>query len=209
MFLERTEKASSGKPRREEKQEAEEKKNSPRYKEETLIAEIDTLHRAIHQYEGEVKELKNEIKEFRRVIEENKQLKEQLDSEHDELSALREHVYNMTEDYEATDSVSVDAMKGYLRTLKIIIVGGHSNWRQKMKQEFPDWTYIDASVSGTLESSIVDKADHVYFFTDSISHSTYFKYMNIVRDHDVNYGYIHGVNIKNTVRKIYKELKLK
>ena len=75
-----------------------------------------------------------------------------------------------------------------------------------MKQEFPDWVYIDASVSGTLEASIVDSADHVYFFTDSISHSTYYKYMNVVKEHGVDFGYIHGVNIENTVRKMYKEL---
>ncbi len=180
--------------------------DSPKYKEETLIADIDTLHRKIHEQEGNIKVLRGEIAEYRKLAEENRKLKEQLDSDRKELVALREHVYSLTENDEADTTVSVDEMKEYLNSLRVIIVGGHSNWRQKMKQEFKDWVYIEPSVSGTLEASVVDKADYVYFFTDTISHSTYFKYMNIVKEHGVDFGYIHGVNIDNTIRKMYKEL---
>ena len=180
--------------------------DSPKYKEETLIADIDALHRKIHEQEGNIKVLRGEIAEYRKLAEENRKLKEQLDSDRKELVALREHVYSLTENDEADITVSVDEMKEYLNSLRVIIVGGHSNWRQKMKQEFKDWVYIEPSVSGTLEASVVDKADYVYFFTDTISHSTYFKYMNIVKEHGVDFGYIHGVNIDNTIRKMYKEL---
>ena len=183
-----------------------EQPDSPKYKEETLIADIDTLHRKIHEQEGNIKVLRGEIAEYRKLAEENRKLKEQLDSDRKELVALREHVYSLTENDEADTTVSVDEMKEYLNSLRVIIVGGHSNWRQKMKQEFKDWVYIEPSVSGTLEASVVDKADYVYFFTDTISHSTYFKYMNIVKEHGVDFGYIHGVNIDNTTRKMYKEL---
>ena len=123
------------------------------------------------------------------------------------FAALREHVYHMTEEDEAREIISLDEMKDYLRTLRIIMIGGHSNWRQKMRQEFPDWTYIEPSVSGALDASVVDKADQVYFFTDTISHTTYYKYINVIRERDVEFGYIHGVNIENTVRKLYNELK--
>ncbi len=183
-----------------------EQPDSPKYKEETLIADIDALHRKIHEQEGNIKVLRGEIAEYRKLAEENRKLKEQLDSDRKELVALREHVYSLTENDEADITVSVDEMKEYLNSLRVIIVGGHSNWRQKMKQEFKDWVYIEPSVSGTLEASVVDKADYVYFFTDTISHSTYFKYMNIVKEHGVDFGYIHGVNIDNTIRKMYKEL---
>ena len=36
---------------------------------------------------------------------------------------------------------------------------------------------------------------------------TYYKYINVIRERDVEFGYIHGVNIENTVRKLYNELK--
>ena len=184
-----------------------EKDGSHIYSEKALLSEIDALRRKIHEQEGSIKELKSDVAGYRKLAEENKQLKEQLDSEHTELVALRDHVYSLTEEDNVRDETLVEEMKADLKDLRIIIIGGHSNWRQKMKQEFPDWVYIDASVSGTLEASIVDSADHVYFFTDSISHSTYYKYMNVVKEHGVDFGYIHGVNIENTVRKMYKELK--
>ena len=140
------------------------------------------------------------------MSEEILRLKDQLDTQQKELTALRNHVYNLTEEDEVKDTVSAEERKKSLSPLRIIIVGGHKNWRQKMKQEFPDWTYIDATVSGTMETSVVDKADHVYFFTDTISHSTYFKYMNVVKERGVDFGYIHGVNIENNMRQMYREL---
>ena len=194
------------KPEKDKAPAKDENLDAPKYKEETLIADIDALHRKIHEQEGNIKVLRGEIAEYRKLAEENRKLKEQLDSDHKELTALREHVYSLTEDDESVSTVSVDKMKEYLNSLRVIIVGGHSNWRQKMKQEFKDWVYIEPTVSGTLEASVVDKADFVYFFTDTISHSTYFKYMNVVKEHGVDFGYIHGVNIDNTIRKMYREL---
>lgn len=184
------------------------KEEGPQYKEETLLAEIDMLHRKIHEREGNIKGLRTDLAGYQKLVEENRQLREQIESEHKELAALREHVYGLTEDdREAQKSVPVDEMKSFLKDLRIIVIGGHSNWQQKMKQEFPNWTYIDATVSGTLDSSVVDKADRVYFFTDTISHSTYFKYMNVVKERNVDFGYIHGVNIENNIRQMYRELK--
>ncbi len=182
--------------------------DEPKYKEESLLAEIDALHRKIHQQEGDIKELRGKVSGYRKLSEENESLREQMAADRRELSALREHIYNLTESEEQSEQCTVDDMKQYLKEKRMVIIGGHSNWRQKMKEEFPHWIYIEPNVSGTLESSVVDKADRVYFFTDTLSHSTYFKYMNVVKEHGIDFGYIHGVNIENNIRKIYKDLKI-
>ncbi len=181
---------------------------APKYKEEALLKEIESLRRKIHIQESDIKQLMAENAGRKKIMDENLRLKEELDSEHREVVALREHLYNMTEEgTESVPEVSIDDMKKYLKGLRIIIIGGHSNWRSKMKQEFPDWTYVDAEVSGTIEGSIVKNADRVYFFTDTISHSTYYRYMNVVRERGVDFGYIHGVNIDKNVQAMYRELK--
>lgn len=181
---------------------------APKYKEGALLKEIESLRRKIHIQESDIKQLMAENAGRKKVVDENLRLKEELESEHREVVALREHLYNMTEEgAEAVPEESIEDMKKYLEGLKIIIIGGHSNWRSKMKQEFPDWTYVDAAVSGTIEGSIVKNADRVYFFTDTISHSTYYRYMNIVREHGVDFGYIHGVNIDKNVQAMYRDLK--
>lgn len=53
-----------------------------------------------------------------------------------------------------------------------------------MKKEFPEWVYVNPEASGSTDVSIVDKADHVYFFTDTISHSKYYQFMNVVSAQD-------------------------
>ena len=57
-----------------------------------------------------------------------------------------------------------------------------------------------------FDGIIVRKADKVYFFTDTISHSTYYRYVNVCREHKVPFGYIHGVNTDTNVRQIYREM---
>ena len=73
------------------------------------------------------------------------------------------------------------------------------------KSYFPDWEYISPSPTGTITASVVDKADKVYFFTDTISHAAYYKYINEVRERNVNFGYIHGVNVEKCIRGIWRE----
>ena len=75
-----------------------------------------------------------------------------------------------------------------------------------MKREFPNWTFIRPDASGSTDASIVDKADHVYFFTDTISHSRYYQFLNVVREKKVDFGYIHGVNIEKNIRDIYRDV---
>ena len=175
-------------------------------KEDALVKEIQKLQRIIHQQESEIKHLKEENAGKKRTIEENKKLKQQMDEEHRELTAMRQHLYYLTQEDEETVTVSSDEMKSFIRGKRIVIVGGHNNWQSKLKTEFPDWTYINPSVSGTLDASVVDKADYVYFFTDTLGHSAFYKYINVVKERKVPFGYIHGVNIENNVRQIYTEL---
>lgn len=49
-------------------------------------------------------------------------------------------------------------------------------------------------------------AERVYFFTDTMGHSNYYKFMQVVRDHKVPFSYIHGVNIESNIRQIYEEM---
>ena len=44
-------------------------------------------------------------------------------------------------------------------------------------------------------------------YGDTISHSTYYRYLNILRERKISFGYIHGVNMENGIKKLYRELK--
>ena len=170
------------------------------------LEEITELTRKVHKLQDDNEELKEKVAGKRKLEEENKELNDKLESATRELAALRTHVYNLTESEEEKDNISYEDMKEALKDKRIIVIGGHSNWVSKVKIEFPSWTFINPSATGSTDTSIVDKADKVYFFTDLISHSTYYRYMNIVKERKVNFGYIHGVNVEKNIRQIYREM---
>ena len=178
-----------------------------KYDEGAMIAELDSVRLKVRKLEMDNQELRKSLDGKRQLEEDVKSVKEELEAANRELSALRNYVYNLTEKEEVEQSISVDEMKKVLSDRRIIIIGGHSNWVSKMRNEFPDWVFINPEASGSTDSSIVDKADRVYFFTDTISHSKYYQFMNTVRERKVSFGYIHGVNIEKNIRGIYEDFK--
>ena len=175
------------------------------YNEDTLLAEIDTLRRKVHKLVSDNNSLRTEIADRKRKEEEAKVVRDQLEAASSELASLRDYVYNLTEDDSPSQTVSTDSMKEAISNLRIVIIGGHSNWISKMKREFPGWTFIKPEASGSTDASIVDKADYVYFFTDTISHSRYYQFLNVIRERKIDFGYIHGVNIEKNIRDIYRD----
>ena len=174
-----------------------------RHDESVLIEEVDKLRRKVHQLESDNSTLRAGLAEKRRLEEEAKDIRKQLEASKRELAVLRNYVYKLTESDNPITDKTIESMKETIAGYRIVIVGGHSNWLSKMKKEFPDWIFINPEASGSTDVSIVDKADYVYFFTDTISHSKYHQFMNVIRERKINFGYIHGVNIEKNIRDIY------
>ncbi len=171
-----------------------------------LQQEIDALRVELHRLENNEKALRDTIAQKDKIIQEQDALIQEYKEDQDELTALRNHVYSLTQDDTEAAPVSFSAMKAAIAFLRIVVIGGHDNWTSKMKQEFPDWTFIRPGASGTIDKTLVKNADKVYFFTDTISHSVYYRYVQIAREQKVPFGYIHGVNVNMNVAQIYREL---
>lgn len=171
--------------------------------ESVLIEEVDKLRRKVHKLESDNSSLRASLVEKRRLEKESKDIRKQLEASKRELAVLRNYVYKLTESDNPITDKSIESMKETIADYRIVIVGGHSNWLSKMKKEFPDWIFINPEASGSTDVSVVDKADYVYFFTDTISHSKYHQFMNVIRERKINFGYIHGVNIEKNIRDIY------
>ena len=174
-----------------------------RHDESVLIEEVDKLRRKVHKLESDNSTLRAGLAEKRRLEEESKDIRKQLEASKRELAVLRNYVYKLTESDNPITDKTIESMRETIAGYRIVIVGGHSNWLSKMKKEFPDWIFINPEASGSTDVSIVDKADYVYFFTDTISHSKYHQFINVIRERKINFGYIHGVNIEKNIRDIY------
>lgn len=173
---------------------------------EELIREISRLRELLHATRENEKRERHAAAALRREQEEQKKLTAEYASQKKELAALREYVYQLTEQEDVPrDDVSLEEMKERLSEKHIVIIGGHSNWSKKLKQEFPAWTFLNPKASGSVDKKLVLNADKVYFFTDAIAHTTYYRFVNIIRESKVDFGYIHSTNIERNVRQIYRD----
>ena len=171
-----------------------------------LISEIEELRKKMHSLEGDNRALRSELAGRRKLQDENKSVRDELEFANRELAALRSHLYNMTEEEIEPEGQALASMKGELAKRKIVIIGGHANWVNKVKKEFPGWSFVNPTVSGTVDVSVVENADKIYFFTDILEHSTYQRYINVLRGKKRSFGYIHGVNLEKNIRQIYNEM---
>jgi hypothetical protein len=175
----------------------------PADREEEYIRQISQLKAALKQKQRNLDEARRQYMEAKETAKRNRIDEEMWEEDRSELHRLREYVYSLTEEDVEAVSLSMDEMKAALADRKIIIVGGHDNWTGYLKALFPSWTYIKPSISNTLPEGHATNAEYLFFFTDTISHGSFNRYMNVVRKHKLQYSYLHGTNIERTVSSIY------
>ena len=167
--------------------------------------QLEELRARLKSRDQRIKELEHaHMEDLRREKEQayDKQLRE---DERQELISLREFVYHLTEEDVEDNSIDTASMEDDLRKKKITIVGGHGNWTRQLAGRFPGWDFIRPGISPGNDKNTVANADWVYFFTDTISHGTYGKFIRIVRQKGIPFGYIHSTNIRSNIVQIWKE----
>ena len=176
---------------------------------DAYIKEIEELRRQLEKKEAELRSSKLHCRNVEVELRETESLAESYKAElaenKEELVALRNYVYNLSEEDVFVEPVDLDKMKQFLLTKNIVIVGGHTNWVNKLKAEFPKWKFYDANVARTNDLAL-DGTEKLYFFTNHLSHSTYDKYIALVRERKIPFGYIHSVNMDAVIRTLYNDL---
>ena len=89
---------------------------------------------------------------------------------------------------------------------KIAIVGGHVNWVNKMKEALPSIKYFSPEIKASASPQALNGFKRVYFFTDTIGHPQYYKFFDLAESSGAEIDFLHGVNISNTIKKIYGDL---
>lgn len=171
------------------------------------LKEIAELRQRLHKKEEENRGLKMQYNQAKRELKETKELIEKFENDREELIALRNHMYRLAEEDVPYVEEDIKDMKSYIAGRNIAIVGGHTNWVNKIKKEFPNWKFFDANISRVNEAMVLDGTEMLYFFTNHLSHGTYGIYISIVRENKIPFGYLHSVNVDAMVRQIYNEVK--
>ncbi|MGV8167509.1 MAG: hypothetical protein ACLKAL_08680 [Alkaliphilus sp.] len=188
---------------------------------ETMYFEIEKKEEEIYTLSQENifltkenKKLKEEIsrlkKEYKESIErENIQIKstlkkkekeiERLKQQETELLNLREVIFDKKKEIVATSREIV------LPNSKVLIIGGHEKWRQKIEEKLPE-TYTTMDGSNENFSIGILKKKHIFFCTDYMNHAVYYKAINYCRKNKIEVGYLKSNTTKLTIEEIAGKL---
>ena len=175
-------------------------------KEEDYLAEIESLRARLREKEQENRHLREQFRTAKATYDEQEGLLKKYQGERDELIALRDFAYRQDQDLPPIKEETLEQMKKAIAAKDIVIVGGHTNWINKLKSMFPNWLYASADSYKTIDGPMLDDKDKVYFFTNHISHSNYNKFIAAVREREITFGYLATVNLDSLIRQIYEEM---
>lgn len=170
------------------------------------LAVIADLRFKINKAERDNDYLRRDNQDLKKEVAKLRNLLSRSEAEHEDLIKLRDCVYESAKEDEGTEHNNLEKMKESLRTKRIIIIGGAPNWVAKLKKEFPKWNFVSPEASGSVDASVVNNADYVVLFSKVLKHANYYKYINVLREHGIEYGYIGEVNIDRNIRYIYEKI---
>lgn len=171
-----------------------------------LQLEINSLRIRLDEQERENRHLHALYSESRDSLSKAREFLKEYENNRQELIALRDYVYHLTENDTILPSCDLGTMTSAIASKKIIIIGGHSNWIYKLRNRFPSWNFLSPKTSGSVDSRLLKHADYVYFFTSIIKHSTYMRFIRIVREQNIPFGYIHTIHIPSNIQQIYNDI---
>lgn len=170
---------------------------------EDYLAEVNELRGRLKAKEQDIKHLRDKIRGTKQSVDDAKSKIESLEADREELIALRNFVYNLKDEVGPEEDV-LSKMKKVISDKKIAIIGGHQNWHNKLKKIFPEWTYIYMDEFKSVTTNMLEHHDFVFFYSDYLSHKSYNKCVAMLRENNIPFGYLHGVNIDITIRQVYE-----
>ena len=161
---------------------------------ERLSAEKKHLEEAVLQQE-------QQISKQQKLYEEQKvRLRQNMH----ELAALRSYVHSVREDGEELPQDATGKMEAW-KDKKVLVVGGHINWQNKLKEIFPKWQFVAAGQK-TVDNDIIKGKDCIVCNTEILSHSCYYKVI-AAKDKEQRLFYVHNNNVQRCIMELEGQMK--
>ena len=104
------------------------------------------------------------------------------------------------EDVEDTEVPNIDDLPTLPQT-GILFVGGHPNFLKKLKECYPNWSYI-VSKNAPERMKQYDKLTMCFIYSEHMGHPLYNGVINELRSCDTPYSYIRGTNLERVIREM-------
>lgn len=102
---------------------------------------------------------------------------------------------------EGTASAVVDIEE--MKKRKFLLVGGRYEMLRELAKILPNSKQVDRNTTSTINVSSID---NIVVFHDFIDHSTFYKVVNISREHNINLIYAKGSNMDKILQTIYDSM---
>lgn len=188
---------------------------------EGLENEIKDKEKIIGRLETQNAFLQNEIEylrdDYKKTIEkENLDFKKEignlkteirlLKQNDKELFALREAMFEINQDIESEDTTEKQTKE--IPGVKVLIVGGHKNWREKLTLRLPNtFSFLDGTMTN-FDINILNDVEHIFFYTSYMNHATYYRIINHCKNSDIHINYITHTSVDLALGEITKKLSL-
>lgn len=105
----------------------------------------------------------------------------------------------------STDNISLEEMKKEIRKEKLLFVGGHPNWQNAMKTEFPEFRFLDSREYSAAAPAVFRGIDFIVYNVNWNNHGMYYKCLK-QKDNSSRFIFIRSNNVTRTVLNIYQKI---
>lgn len=142
-----------------------------------LQNEVDKLKTALHTAEKDVKSKQNYIQS----------LENEAVLEHNELTQLRELLFNIQNQLTEQDNCCANITLPYATERNIVVYGGHATWLKSIKPLLPKVQFISPETNPN--SSTFRNADVIWLQTNAMPHCNFYKIIEIARKNHIQVKY--------------------
>ena len=169
-------------------------------------AEVEDLKKQLREAKSDAAKFKELFEEEKKKTENLNKIQKQAEKDRFELEKLRQEVKRKTYNADET-AIPFDKMVDTVKNTKILIIGGHKNWHNRLSEHLKNLSTIDSDEYNG-DFNVIYGADRIYFFTGYIGHGVYNKALDMMREHNIdNYGYINNTNLEQNIAQIYEDCK--
>lgn len=185
-------------------------KNQPQKASDDEPATVESLTEENKRLQAELAQLKNEAKNTGyELARENRTLKEKIEKLTDaadgmtqELTDLREIVFNQQKEMPVEDITGIKTTFPYRVNRRVVAFGGHASWLREIKFKVPDVRFMGENIS---DAEVIRRADVVWLQTNCIGHDTYYGVINLARRYNRKVRYFQYASAAKCAEQIAEE----
>ena len=160
---------------------------------EKMQAQLKSKQDSLNKIQLDYDRLKNkELVRLKEELEKQKQLQKELQEKINYLEEINSSLEANIEEMEAAAAPSSSIsnkpnsyVESKLKSLNILVMGGHQTWQNRLKEIYPYFTYIDSD-NVNFDINITRNADIIFFNILHCSHTLYYRIKNNVNNGRTN-----------------------